>query len=82
MPVLFGLIRNLINCNIPANSGEKHQNKERVCDNEEIELLKLKYEKLQYIDEKERERDKTVENKASMFHWIDLYHGSDYYWLR
>ena len=67
MPVLFGLIRNLINCNIPANSGEKHQNKERVCDNEEIELLKLKYEKLQYIDEKERERDKTVENKASMF---------------
>lgn len=52
---------------MPANSDEKHQNKDRVCDNEEIELLKLKYEKLQYIDEKERERDKTVENKASMF---------------
>lgn len=35
--------------------------------NDEIELLKLKYEKLQYIEEKEKERDKTVENKASMF---------------
>ena len=67
MLMLFGLIRNLINSNMPANSDEKHQNKERVCKNEEIELLKLKYEKLQYIDEKERERDKTVENKASMF---------------
>lgn len=67
MLMLFGLIRNLINSNVPANSDEKHQNKEKVCENEEIELLKLKYEKLQYIDEKERERDKTVENKASMF---------------
>ena len=67
MPVLFGLIHNLLNCNMPANSGEKHQNKERVCEIEKIELLKLKYEKLQYINEKERERDKAVENKASMF---------------
>lgn len=67
MFMLFGLIRNLMKSNMPANSGKKLQNRESVCENEEIELLKLKYEKLQYIDEKERERDKTVENKASMF---------------
>lgn len=35
--------------------------------NDEVELLMLKYEKLQYIQEKEKERNKTVENKASMF---------------
>ncbi len=67
MLMFFSLIRNIINRNTFASSGEKHQNNEWVCENGEVELLKLKYEKLQYIDEKERERDKTVENKASMF---------------
>lgn len=67
MLMFFSLIRDILNSKTPASSGEKHQNKECVCENHEVELLKLKYEKLQYIDEKERERDKTVENKASMF---------------
>lgn len=67
MLMFFSLIRDIFNSKTPANSGEKHQNNERVCENDEVELLKLKYEKLQFIDEKERERDKTVENKASMF---------------
>lgn len=61
----------MLNRNTSAGSDEKkkkRQDKGVVCNNEEVvELLKLKYEKLQYIDEKERERDKTVENKASMF---------------
>lgn len=64
------MIRNMLNSNTSAGSDEKkekRQDKGVVCNNEEVELLKLKYEKLQYIDEKERERDKTVENKASMF---------------
>ena len=29
--MLFGLIRNFINSNMPANSDEKHQNKKRAC---------------------------------------------------
>lgn len=67
MLMFFSLIRNIINSNTPASSDKKHQNNNWVCENDEVDLLKLKYEKLQYIDEKERERDKTVENKASMF---------------
>lgn len=38
-----------------------------IQENEEVELLKLKYEKLQFIEETEKEREKTVESKASMF---------------
>lgn len=45
----------------------KHHGNPIDKDEEEVELLRLKYEKLQYIEEKEKERDKTVENKASMF---------------
>lgn len=67
MFMFFSLIRNMLNGKTPANSGEKHQENERVCKNDEVELLRLKYEELQNIDENERERDKTVENKASMF---------------
>lgn len=57
----------MVNSNFPTNSDKKHQKNGEVQGNDEIEFLKLKYEKLQYIDEKERERDKTIENKASMF---------------
>lgn len=46
---------------------EGNQPKEAIAKSEEIELLRLKYEKLQYIEEKEKERNKVVENKASMF---------------
>ena len=38
-----------------------------IKEGEEVELLRMKYEKLQFIEQKENERDKTVENKASMF---------------
>lgn len=51
------MIRNMLNSNTSAGSDEKkekRQDKGVVCNNEEVELLKLKYEKLQYIDEKER----------------------------
>ncbi len=41
--------------------------KEKNKDSLDIELLRLKYEKLQYIEEKESDREKTVEAKASMF---------------
>jgi hypothetical protein len=57
----------MLNSNISSNSDEKHQKNGEAREDDEIEFLKLKYEKLQYIDEKERERDKTIENKASMF---------------
>ena len=36
-------------------------------EDKEIEILMLKYEKLQFIEEKERERDDIIEKKASMF---------------
>lgn len=67
MFMLFSLIRNMLNSNSPTNSDKKHQKNGEVREDDEIEFLKMKYEKLQYIDEKERERDKTIENKASMF---------------
>lgn len=57
----------MLNSNFSTNSDEKHQKNGEAREDDEIEFLKLKYEKLQYIDEKERERDKTIENKASMF---------------
>lgn len=66
--MLFKLIRDILNCRTTNySSGNDYQDKDIVYGMDEVELLKLKYEKLQYIDEKERERDKTVENKASMF---------------
>ena len=68
MLMFFNLIRDILNSKTPASSGEKHQNKECVFENDEVELLKLKYEKLQYIDEKERERDKTVEFQTVLTH--------------
>lgn len=51
----------------PAPSDNKHPDNPIDKNGEEVELLRLKYEKLQYIEETEKERDKTVENKASMF---------------
>ena len=50
-----------------VNSVVEHQRMETARDNEELALLKLKYEKLLYINEQERDREKTVEAKASMF---------------
>lgn len=50
-----------------ANFVDECQGVKTASDNEELELLKLKYEKLQYIHEQETDRDKTVEAKASMF---------------
>lgn len=67
MHKFYHLIRVLQASNTPISSDEKHQKNKCVQGDNEIELLKLKYEKLQYIDEKERERNKTIENKASMF---------------
>lgn len=68
MFMLSKLIRNILLCRTTnCSSGNDHQDKDIAYGMDEVELLKLKYEKLQYIDEKERERDKTVENKASMF---------------
>ena len=64
--MFFGLICNSHH----QNSTKRHEKevlKEVNNDDMDIELLKLKYEKLLYIDEKERDRDKTVETKASMF---------------
>lgn len=64
--MFFGLICNTKK-KISAKRPEKGMPKEEKKDNMDVELLRLKYEKLQYIEEKERDRDKTVETKASMF---------------
>ena len=65
--MFFGLIHNKGNKCQSCRSDNNKQNKDMVKENEEIELLKLKCEKLHYIQEVEKGRDKTVENKASMF---------------
>ena len=65
--MFFGLIFNKENTSKSRRSNYNKQNKDMVKENEDIKLLKLKYEKLHYIQEVEKERDKTVENKASMF---------------
>lgn len=65
--MFFGVIFNKGNkCKTRCSDGDK-QDKDMVKEKKEIELLKLKYEKLHYIQEVEKDRDKTVENKASMF---------------
>lgn len=56
-----------LNSDKPSRPVVKQQNNTLVQEGEEVELLRLKYEKLQFIEQKENERDKTVENKASMF---------------
>lgn len=67
MFMFFSLIRNILSSNTHACSDEFHQDNKCVREDDEIELLKFKFEKLLLIYEKERERDKIVENKASMF---------------
>lgn len=67
MFMFFSLIRKILSSNTLACSDEIHQGNKSVREDDEIELLKLKYENLLFIYEKERERDKIVENKASMF---------------
>lgn len=65
--MFFGIIFNKGNKNKFRHSADEKQNKDMLKEDEELELLRLKYEKLHYIQEVEKERDKTVENKASMF---------------
>lgn len=67
MFMLTRIVDNMLNRWINKSSLVQQKNHTTTLENNEVELLKLKYEKLQYIEEKENERDKTVESKASMF---------------
>lgn len=67
MFMLTHIVDNMLNRWINKSSLVQQKNHTTTSENSEVELLKLKYEKLQFIEEKENERDKTVESKASMF---------------
>ncbi len=60
---IFYKIARLITSHSKNNAIRNIQDKK----DEELLLLKLKYEKLHYIEETEKERNKTIETKASMF---------------
>lgn len=68
---MFMLFSRIVSYLLKKEDGDspaiKQKNQIVASKNDEVELLMLKYEKLQYIQEKEKERNKTVENKASMF---------------
>ena len=64
--MFFGIILKKDNKTVTLRTDANYQTKKRNSESDEIDLLRLKLEKLQCIQETENERDKTVDNNATM----------------